>query len=123
MDLLHPQGRDLSPSTAAANSNATGPTSTTSSPASSPPSTRSSPGEILNLGCGNPVENLRFVEILEELLGKKAIKKNTPTPSSEPIVTYADISETTTKLGWRPKVQVEQGLEQFIKWMRDEKLI
>jgi UDP-glucuronate 4-epimerase len=79
--------------------------------------------QILNLGCGNPVENLRFVEILEQLLGKKAIKQDTPTPSSEPIVTYADITETTTKLGWKPKVQVEQGLEHFINWMRAEKLI
>ncbi len=79
--------------------------------------------QILNLGCGNPVENLRFVEILEQLLGKPAIKKDTPTPPSEPLITYADISQTTAKLGWMPKIQVEQGLENFIRWMRDEKLI
>ena len=81
------------------------------------------PWDTFNLGCGNPVENLRFIEILENLLGKKAIKIDTPTPSSEPMVTFADIAETTAKLNWRPQVQLEQGLEQFIKWMRSEKLI
>jgi UDP-glucuronate 4-epimerase len=77
----------------------------------------------LNLGCGNPVENLRFIQIMEGLLGKKAIIRDTPTPSSEPIVTYADITATREALGWAPKVQVEEGLERFIHWMRDEKLI
>lgn len=76
--------------------------------------------EILNLGCGNPVENLRFVEILESLLGKKARIKDTPTPPSEPLVTYADISQTQAKLGWTPEVQVEEGLARFIRWMRDQ---
>ena len=44
------------------------------------------PNEILNLGCGCPVENLEFVKILESLLGKKAIITDTPTPPSEPLV-------------------------------------
>ncbi len=84
---------------------------------------RKLPWEILNLGCGNPVENLRFVQILESLLGRKARIRDTPTPPSEPIVTFADISQTTSKLGWSPKVQVEEGLDRFIKWMRQESLI
>jgi UDP-glucuronate 4-epimerase len=79
--------------------------------------------QILNLGCGNPVDNLRFVRILEDLLGKKAKIKDTPTPASEPLVTYADISATTELLGWRPRVQFEQGLANFVNWMRDERLI
>ena len=79
--------------------------------------------QILNLGCGNPVENLRFVQILEQLLGKKAKIKDTPTPASEPLVTYADISVTKEVLGWSPKVQVEEGLANFIRWMREEKIL
>ena len=79
--------------------------------------------KTLNLGCGNPVENLRFVQLLEKLLGKKAIIRDTPTPSSEPLVTYADISVTKQVLGWSPKVQVEEGLATFIRWMKDERLI
>lgn len=79
--------------------------------------------QILNLGCGNPVENIRFVQILEQLLGRRAIIQDTPTPASEPLVTYADIRMTTEILGWKPQVQVEQGLANFVDWMRKEKLI
>jgi UDP-glucuronate 4-epimerase len=79
--------------------------------------------KTLNLGCGNPIENLRFVQILETLLGKKAKIRDTPTPSSEPLVTYADISMTKQVLGWSPNVQVEEGLKRFVRWMKDERII
>ena len=79
--------------------------------------------EILNLGCGNPVENLRFVRLLEGLLGRAATIQDTPTPPSEPLVTYADISKASRLLGWKPKVQVQQGLTNFIQWMRQEHLL
>ena len=78
---------------------------------------------ILNLGCGNPVENIRFIQVLENILGKKAILEDTPTPASEPIVTYADISLTKEVLGWTPKVQVEEGLARFVQWMKAEGLL
>lgn len=81
------------------------------------------PWEILNLGCGNPVDNLRFVQIIEQLVGRKAIIKDTPTPPSEPLITYADISKAGRLLGWKPRVQVEQGLANFVDWMRQEKLL
>jgi UDP-glucuronate 4-epimerase len=79
--------------------------------------------EILNLGCGNPVENVRFVEILEGLLGKKAQVIDTPKPPSEPIVTFADVSKAKAVLGWEPKIRVEEGLKRFVEWLRGEKLI
>jgi UDP-glucuronate 4-epimerase len=79
--------------------------------------------EIINLGCGRPVENLEFVSNLERLLGKRAIINDTPTPDSEPLITYADISKARKLLGYEPKVQLEEGLERFIKWMREEKII
>ena len=79
--------------------------------------------EILNLGCGHPVENLRFVRLLEGLVGRGATIQDTPTPPSEPLVTYADISKASRLLGWKPQVQVEQGLANFIQWMRQEHLL
>lgn len=79
--------------------------------------------EIINLGCGRPVENLRFVEVLEQLLGKKANKIDTPCPPSEPLITYADISKAKKLLGYEPKVMVEEGLKRFIEWMRAERLL
>jgi UDP-glucuronate 4-epimerase len=84
-----------------------------------PPSTY----EILNLGCSNPVENLRFIEVLEQLLHKKALIVNTPTPPTEPLITYADTTKAHKALGYVPKVQIEQGLANFITWLREEKII
>jgi UDP-glucuronate 4-epimerase len=79
--------------------------------------------EIVNLGCSRPVENIEFVQILERLLGKKAVIKETPAPPSEPIVTYADVSKARRLLGYDPKVNVEEGLRRFVEWLRAEGLI
>ena len=78
---------------------------------------------VYNLGCGHPVENLDFVKTLEEILGKKAKCKNVPAPVSEPAITYADITKAGQELGYRPKVQVREGLERFIRWMEKTGLI
>ena len=78
--------------------------------------------EIINLGCSNPVENLDFIRTLEKLLGKEARKKDAPTPASEPLITYADITKARTLLGYEPKIDVEEGLRRFIEWAKAEKV-
>ncbi|HVS73558.1 MAG TPA: NAD-dependent epimerase/dehydratase family protein [Phycisphaerae bacterium] len=79
--------------------------------------------DILNLGCSNPIENLRFVELLESLLNKKALIVNTPTPPTEPLITYAATTKAKQLLGYTPKTQIEQGLANFITWLREERII
>jgi UDP-glucuronate 4-epimerase len=79
--------------------------------------------EILNLGCSRPVENLAFVSILEQLLGRSAQRNDTPAPASEPIITYADVTKARRLLGYEPKVNVEEGLARFVEWLRVERLI
>ena len=79
--------------------------------------------EIINLGCSRPVENIEFVHTIERLLGKKAIIVDTPCPSSEPPVTFADIGKARTMLGYEPKISVETGLARFIDWMRSQNLL
>ena len=79
--------------------------------------------EIVNLGCSNPVENLAFVATLEKLLGKSAQIVDTPTPPTEPLITYADVSKARRLLGYEPRVQVAEGLERLIAWMRQEGII
>jgi UDP-glucuronate 4-epimerase len=76
--------------------------------------------EIVNLGCGRPVENLDFVRVLEQLLERNAIINEVPAPSSEPIITFADISKARRLLGYEPKVNVEEGLRRFVEWMKGE---
>ncbi len=79
--------------------------------------------EIINLGRGRPVENLHFVRVLEELLGRQAIVEDAPTPESEPLITFADISKARRLLSYEPQVDVEEGLSRFVAWMRAEELI
>lgn len=79
--------------------------------------------EICNLGCGNPVENLEFVHTLERILGKKASIIDTPTPASEPLITYADVSKAKRLLGYEPKTRVAEGLAKFVEWLKSEKLV
>jgi UDP-glucuronate 4-epimerase len=76
--------------------------------------------EIINLGCSRPVENIEFVRTLERLLGRQAIIKEAPCPPSEPLITYADITKARRLLGYEPKVNVEEGLARFIRWVQDE---
>lgn len=79
--------------------------------------------EIINLGCGSPVENTQFVKILEHLLSKKATIIDTPTPASEPPISFANISKARELLDYQPKTQVDQGLANFVNWLRKEQLI
>src|SRR2546421_5957800 len=79
--------------------------------------------EIINLGCGNPVSNIEFVQTLEKLLKRNASTVDAPTPASEPLITFADISKARRLLGYEPKVSVEQGLARFIDWARAAKAI
>jgi UDP-glucuronate 4-epimerase len=79
--------------------------------------------EIINLGCACPVENLEFVRILEELLERPANHIDAPAPASEPTITYADIAKARELLGYAPKTNVAEGLRQFVKWLRSEKLL
>lgn len=79
--------------------------------------------EIMNIGCGNPVENVRFVNILEQLVGKTALVIEAPVPPSEPLITYADVSKAKRLLGYEPKVNVEEGLKRFVDWLRAENLL
>lgn len=78
---------------------------------------------ILNLGRGRPVENRDFVRILEDLLEKRAVIEDAPAPPSEPPVTYADISRARQTIGYRPEVDVEDGLARFVAWLHENDLL
>jgi UDP-glucuronate 4-epimerase len=79
--------------------------------------------EVINLGCSNPVENIDFVRTLEKLLGRKAKIVDAPTPPSEPLITFADISKARALLGYNPMINIEEGLRRFIEWAKAEKVL
>lgn len=77
-----------------------------------------SPLEIFNLGNHQPVELLKFVEILENSIGKKAIKILKPMQLGDVPSTFADIKESQVKLGFHPKTSLEVGIPHFVDWYK-----
>lgn len=74
--------------------------------------------KIYNLGNHQPVELLRFVEVLEGALGTKAHKKFLPMQPGDVPCTYADIEDLCSAVGFRPTTSIEQGLLRFVSWYR-----
>lgn len=75
--------------------------------------------EIFNLGNHKPVELLQFVKIIEKSLGKKAQKKLLPMQPGDVPSTYADIEFSRLKLGFSPKVTLEEGIPRFVEWYKE----
>ncbi len=75
--------------------------------------------EIFNLGFGNPSGLMDFVDILERKMGKKAKKNFLPMQKGDVAVTYADIKRAKERLGWKPVVSLDVGVERFVEWYLD----
>jgi UDP-glucuronate 4-epimerase len=77
------------------------------------------PYRIYNIGNNQPVELLKFIEILEEKLGVKAVKNFLPLQDGDVEATYADIDDLTRETGFTPSTSIEAGIDNFVKWYRD----
>jgi UDP-glucuronate 4-epimerase len=82
-------------------------------------STSFAPYKIYNIGNNEPVSLLRFIEILEEKIGKKAEKIYMDMQPGDVLRTYADVSDLERDIGFRPSTSLEQGLDEFVKWYKD----
>jgi UDP-glucuronate 4-epimerase len=74
--------------------------------------------EIFNLGESQTVTLNRLIELLEGALGKKASLDRQPLQPGDVPVTFADISKARAKLGYEPKIKIEQGIPLFIDWFK-----
>ena len=83
------------------------------------PATSKAPHIILNIGNSESVELLRFIEILEENLGKKAIKEFHPIQEGDVLNTFADNSSLQNWINFSPTISIEVGLRKFAKWYKD----
>lgn len=72
--------------------------------------------EIFNIGGGQMVKLSRFVEILEELIGKKAVKEYVDMQKGDVFKTCADASKLENYIKFKPQVNIKEGLEKFVKW-------
>ena len=77
---------------------------------------RASYNEILNIGGSSPVKLLRFIDIIEEYLGKKAKINLKPMQQGDVKETNADIDKLERITGYRPQINIEEGIKRFIDW-------
>ena len=82
------------------------------------PGSSYAPYKIYNIGNNNPVELLRFIEVLEKALGLQAKKNLLPLQLGDVPATYADVDDLMRDVGFRPETSIEEGIAKFVKWYR-----
>jgi UDP-glucuronate 4-epimerase len=80
------------------------------------PSTSSAPFRIYNIGNHTPVPLLRYIEVLEQCLGRKAQKNLLPMQPGDVPDTWADVEALARDVGYRPSTDLEQGVKHFVEW-------
>ena len=83
------------------------------------PSTAAAPHRVFNIGNSQPTELLRFIEVLEEALGRKAVKDFQPMQPGDVVATAADTQALENWVGFRPSTPIESGVNRFAQWYRD----
>jgi UDP-glucuronate 4-epimerase len=80
--------------------------------------TSSAPWRIYNLGNNRPVELLRYIEVLEDALGRKAVIELAPMQPGDVVATAADVTGLEREVGFAPTTPIEEGLRRFVAWYR-----
>ena len=80
------------------------------------PSSSSAPYRLYNIGNNEPVQLMRYIEVIEECLGRKAQKNFLPMQKGDVPATYADIDDLVRDVGYRPGTPIELGVRKFVDW-------
>lgn len=83
------------------------------------PATSLAPYKLYNIGNNQPVELLRYIEVLEDCLGKKSARNLLPLQLGDVPDTYADVQALVDDVNYRPSTPIEVGIENFVRWYRD----
>jgi len=82
------------------------------------PATSRAPYRLYNIGSHRPVELLRYIEVLEDCLGRRAIKNLLPLQPGDVPDTYADVDALVSDVGYQPDTPIEVGVARFVEWYR-----
>ncbi|MCR4289582.1 MAG: NAD-dependent epimerase [Candidatus Scalindua sp.] len=77
------------------------------------------PYKLYNIGNNNPVELMRFIEVLEDCLGMKAKKNMMSIQPGDVPATYADVDDLIKDVGFKPETSIEDGVKRFVEWYRE----
>ena len=84
-----------------------------------PPADGAHPHRVYNIGNNNSEPLMRFIEVLENALGRKAEYDFLPMQPGDVQATYADIEATRRDFGFAPKTSIEEGLPKLVDWYRE----
>ena len=76
------------------------------------------PWRIYNIGNNNPVELKDYIAALEQALGKEAKKEMLPLQPGDVPDTYADVEDLVRDLGYKPQMQLSEGMKNFVDWFK-----
>jgi UDP-glucuronate 4-epimerase len=80
------------------------------------PGTSYAPYKLYNIGNNNPVELIKFIEVIEAALGKQATKEFMDLQPGDVVATYADVDDLTQDVGFKPATPIEVGVARFVEW-------
>jgi UDP-glucuronate 4-epimerase len=83
------------------------------------PASSKAPWKVYNIGNSQPVELMRYIEIIEECLGKKAEKNMLPLQQGDVPDTCADVDALVEDVGYKPSTTIEEGIKKFVDWYRE----
>ena len=83
------------------------------------PASSSAPYRVYNIGNNQPVALSRYIEVIEDCIGRKATKNLLPMQPGDVPDTYADVTELSRDTGYAPTTTVEVGVANFVAWYRD----
>lgn len=87
--------------------------------ASPDPASSNVPYRLYNIGNQSPIDLMRFIELIEENLGKTAEKNMLPMQPGDVVDTWADSSDLARDVGYQPTTPIEVGVKKFVDWYRD----
>jgi len=83
------------------------------------PGSSYAPYRLYNIGNNQPVQLMKYIEVLEKTLGKEAKKEFLPMQPGDVPKTYADVDDLIADVGFKPSTPIEEGVERFVKWYRE----
>jgi UDP-glucuronate 4-epimerase len=82
------------------------------------PASSSAPYRLYNIGSNRPIELLRYIEVLEHCLGRKAERIMKPLQIGDVPDTFADVDELIADIGYKPDTPIEVGVRNFVEWFK-----
>jgi UDP-glucuronate 4-epimerase len=83
------------------------------------PATSNAPWHVYNIGNSRPVEVLEIVRLIEQAMGKPAMREFLPMQAGDVPETYADCADLERAVDFRPRTPIEDGVRMFVEWFRD----